>query len=215
MSFHLLRQLPAGKRASVCLRLSARRLYSAQPALQLRQSHDHEQPTSHETPVEHSPVEADAPRKRRSRTKKKSDEEHSASSGSQNRRNPLEPTRVDVYLASLQSEGVEPTLNDLEQRRPLSHPNKDSVRYVKKYNELVDVLCRSFSKAQLHGFVEQSGLHHHWKRRTRRKVDFAEVIIEGRWGWPSLEEVQRARRDKTEIVSESTFCNQFSARVGT
>lgn len=217
MSFRLLRQLPAARRATPCLRSYPCRLYSAQPALQLHPDHNHEQPTSHETTTEHIPVEAKSTaRTRRDRPTKqnKAVVEESKPSSSQSPRNPLEPTRVDIYLASLQSEGVEPTLNDLEQRRPERFPNRESTQYVEKYNELADTLCRSFSKTQLQKFVAQCGLHRDRKRSLRKKLDFAEAIIEGKWGWPSLEEVERARRDRTEVLSESTFFSQYIAFRG-
>lgn len=201
MSLHLFRRLSAVNRASACLRLPVRQLYSTQAAVLLRPDvqHDEPAPTKENAPT----ANGDASRKRKSRVSKKNKESESEASGSQSRRNPLEPTRVDMYLASLQSEGVEPTLDDLEKCRPARHPHRNSAKYAEKYNELADTLCRSFSRAQLQKFVQQCGLDRDWKRRTRRKLDFAEAIIEGKWGWPSLEEVERAKRDRTEVVTES------------
>ena len=34
------------------------------------------------------------------------------------------------------------------------------------------------------------------------QIEFAEAIIEKMWKWPSLEEVERVRRDRTEILTE-------------
>ncbi|KIJ21650.1 hypothetical protein PAXINDRAFT_64419 [Paxillus involutus ATCC 200175] len=117
-----------------------------------------------------------------------------------NTRNPLEPTRVDRYLASIRAAGLEPTLEDVERCRPGKHSRPESLRYAEEYTNLLEVLCRSFSKDQLRGFSELYKLDPIWTRSSRRKTEYAESIIEKAWGWPSLKEIERKRRDRTEVV---------------
>ncbi|KIK40011.1 hypothetical protein CY34DRAFT_289306 [Suillus luteus UH-Slu-Lm8-n1] len=115
-------------------------------------------------------------------------------------RNPLEPTRVDLYLASIHAAGLEPTLDDIERCRPKRHSSPESSKYAEEYNNLSDTLCRSFSKEQLRKFTELYNLDPIWTRCSRRKVEYAESIIEKQWNWPSLKEIERRQRDRTEVV---------------
>lgn len=64
----------------------------------------------------------------------------------------------------------------------------------------MDTLCRSFSKDQLRKFTELYNLDPIWTRCSRRKVEYAESIIEKQWNWPSLKEIERRQRDRTEVV---------------
>lgn len=118
-------------------------------------------------------------------------------------RNPLEPTRVDLYLASIHAAGLEPTLDDIERCRPKKHSSPESSKYAEEYNNLLDTLCRSFSKDQLRKFTELYQLDPVWTRTSRRKVEYAESIIEKQWNWPSLKEIERRKRDRTEVVVKS------------
>jgi hypothetical protein len=122
-------------------------------------------------------------------------------------RNPLEPTRVDLYLASIHAAGLEPTLDDIERCRPKRHSSPESSKYAEEYNTLLDTLCRSFSKDQLRKFTELYQLDPIWTRSSRRKVEYAESIVEKQWNWPSLKELERRKRDRTEVVSKSQFCS--------
>lgn len=115
-------------------------------------------------------------------------------------RNPLEPTRVDLYLASIHAAGLEPSLDDIERCRPKRHSSPESSKYAEEYNNLLDTLCRSFSKEQLRKFTELYNLDPIWTRCSRRKVEYAESIIEKQWNWPSLKEIERRQRDRTEVV---------------
>ncbi|KAJ3554628.1 hypothetical protein NM688_g3008 [Phlebia brevispora] len=116
---------------------------------------------------------------------------------------PLQPTRVDLYLASLSVSGVEPTLSDLERCRPSRHPDTLTPEYTKAYNAVLDTLCRSFSKAQLRHFIKLYHLPPALSKKSRTKTEYAETIIEEKWGWPSLEAVERAKRDRTEVAVRS------------
>jgi hypothetical protein len=205
MSLHLLRTLPAITRTTACLRFpsSSRLLCSAQPALQPLPDNDHDHLTSSaevDSIAEYTPQ--DTLRLQKYQVTKESTKAKGAS-GSRPHKDPLEPTGVDRYLARLQSEGLEPTLADLDKCRPSRYPAKYSPQYVEAYNALADTLCRSFSRAQLQRFAAFSGLLDDWKRKSKKKLDFAEAIIEKRWNWPSLEEVERVRRDRTEVLTES------------
>ncbi|KAF9240874.1 hypothetical protein BU15DRAFT_73727 [Melanogaster broomeanus] len=93
--------------------------------------------------------------------------------------------RVDRYLAFIRAAGVEPTLEDLERCRPPRHSLPESQQYADEYNALMETLGRSFTI---------------WTRSSRRKAEYAESIIEKAWGWPSLKEIERKRRDRTEVI---------------
>ncbi|CCL98990.1 uncharacterized protein FIBRA_00998 [Fibroporia radiculosa] len=112
-------------------------------------------------------------------------------------------SRVEAYLASIHAAGIEPTLADLERCRPADHAHSSSPRYPVDYNALVDTLCRSFSKEQLRKFLQQWNPNCVWCRPNRRKLQYAEWIIEKMWNWPSLKDVERAKRDRTEVSVKS------------
>lgn len=111
--------------------------------------------------------------------------------------------KVDAFLASLQSTGTEPSLEDLERGRPREYPHPESTLYAKQYNELLENLGRSFTKEQLRRFGEQYRLDHQLWRPHRRKVDYARAIVENAWGLPSLREIEKAKRERVEVVTES------------
>ncbi|GJE85757.1 mitochondrial inner-membrane-bound regulator, SLS-like protein [Phanerochaete sordida] len=121
------------------------------------------------------------------------------------KKDPMEPTGVERYLARLQAEGVEPTLQDLDKCRPPRHPPKLSEQYIEKYHELVDVVGRTFSREQLQKFAKAAGLR--GTSYKTKKIEYVEAIIEQRWGWPSLSTVEKEKRDRTEVVTESLPVN--------
>ncbi|KDQ63655.1 hypothetical protein JAAARDRAFT_169728 [Jaapia argillacea MUCL 33604] len=120
---------------------------------------------------------------------------------------PLTPAKVELYLASLTAAGLTPDLVDIDRCRPQNHANPAKAAYAEEYNGLVDTLCRSFSKDQLRAFGEMYGLDPIWTRPNRKKVEYAESIIEKQWGWPSLKEVERQKRDRTEVNVKSFLLN--------
>lgn len=124
----------------------------------------------------------------------------------------LDFTKVESYLASIRAAGLEPTLEDIEKLRPAKHSRPDTEKYIEEYHTLLDTLCRAFSKDQLRRFTQLYKLDSKWTRAKRRKLEYAESIIEEQWGWPSLREMEKRRIDKTEIVSKSLFC--YSAPEG-
>lgn len=114
-------------------------------------------------------------------------------------RKPLQPSRVETYLSSLQAAGLQPSLADLERCRPAKHAHPNSPQYTVDYNTLLDTLNRSFSKEQLRKFLEQWDPNCVWCRSHRKKIQYAEAIVERMWTWPSLKDIERAKRDRTEV----------------
>jgi hypothetical protein len=110
---------------------------------------------------------------------------------------------VHAFLASLHSTGSQPSLGDLERGRPREYAHPESTLYAKQYNGLLDQLGRSFTKEQLRRFSEQYQLNPRLWRTGKRKIDYARAIVENAWGWPSLREVEKAKRERTEILTES------------
>lgn len=107
------------------------------------------------------------------------------------------PNKVDAYLASLRVEGIEPTLADLERLAPKRIPSPNSPKYAEAYNKALSRLCRTFSKDQLRRFCHELHLA---SKRSRRKVDFAEAIMEKAWGWKNLQELEEQKRGASEIL---------------
>lgn len=79
--------------------------------------------------------------------------------------------------------------------------NPDSPEYIEQYHRLVDTLCRSFSKTQILRFARIYALQ--GVNTKTKKIEMAEAIIERKWGWPNLLEVEKAKRDRTEVVTEA------------
>ncbi len=71
---------------------------------------------------------------------------------------------------------------------------------ISQYHSLRGNICRSFSNDQLRGFSQQYGLR---LGSNRKKKMVAEAIVEKAWHWPSLRELKRAQRDRTEVTSQS------------
>ncbi|EIW86616.1 hypothetical protein CONPUDRAFT_45660 [Coniophora puteana RWD-64-598 SS2] len=118
-------------------------------------------------------------------------------------RGPRQTTRAEEYLASLRAAGFEPSLKDIERCRPRKHAEPSSVAYITQYNDLLSTLCHSFSREQLKRFAQLYGLPAQWTRSNKRKVHFAEAIIEQQWKWPSLKEAEKLYRDSTEECVET------------
>ncbi|CDO78228.1 hypothetical protein BN946_scf184726.g3 [Trametes cinnabarina] len=134
-------------------------------------------------------------------------ESASAEPSFKGRSNPEDSTepfsRVQSYLASINATGTEPTLEDLDQCRPRKQPPPHSPEYIETYRELIQTLCRSFTKEQLRKFLVQTLGESRHSAKTRKKADYAESIIEQLWKWPTLKQLEKARRDRTEIVSKA------------
>lgn len=121
-----------------------------------------------------------------------------------------EPSKTESYLLSLLIDGAVPTLYDLERLKPSEHSDPRSTEYAREYHTLLDNICRSFSNQQLRRFSQQYGLRLSSKRR---KMAFAEAIVEKAWRWPSLGELNRAQRDRIELASKSTYTHDFHASL--
>lgn len=113
------------------------------------------------------------------------------------------PNGVEEHLASVTAAGLAPTMSDLERCRPARYPYPRTPKYGEEYNAVVSTLCRCFSKAQLRGFLASWDVNTPLAGSKRKKVEYAESIIENMWGWPSLKEIQRAARDRTEVATKS------------
>jgi hypothetical protein len=109
-------------------------------------------------------------------------------------------SKTESYLLSLFSSGDTPTLHDLERLKPSRHSDPRSTEYALEYRTLLDNICRSFSSDQLRSFSQNYGLQLSPKRR---KMLFAEAIVEKAWRWPSLRDLKRVQRDRTEMISQS------------
>ncbi|THH33503.1 hypothetical protein EUX98_g623 [Antrodiella citrinella] len=105
---------------------------------------------------------------------------------------------VESHLASLNATGTVPSMADLERFRTSKHSNPDSPRYSAQYGDLVNKLYRSFSKDQLFSFMQEYDPLSSKSRSGRRKMDYVESVLE-EWGWPTLKEAERAKRDRTEV----------------
>ncbi len=116
---------------------------------------------------------------------------------------PLKFNGVDTYLASLRAGGIEPVLDDLERCKPPFKPPPEGKHYAAAYEELVERLCRTFSKAQLRDFCTQYGIEGKLMGKKQRKDGYAELILTKQWGWENLREIERRRRDRTEVISKS------------
>ncbi|EPT03978.1 hypothetical protein FOMPIDRAFT_139591 [Fomitopsis schrenkii] len=112
------------------------------------------------------------------------------------------PNGVEEHLASVTAAGLAPTMSDLERCRPARYPYPRTPKYGEEYNAVVSTLCRCFSKAQLRGFLASWDVNTPLAGSKRKKVEYAESIIENMWGWPSLKEIQRAARDRTEVATK-------------
>ncbi|KAH9969018.1 hypothetical protein BC827DRAFT_1121818 [Russula dissimulans] len=112
----------------------------------------------------------------------------------------LGPSKTESYLSSLFTDGATPTLQDLERLKPSEHSVPQSKKYAHEYLTLLNTICRSFSHDQLRSFSQQYGLH---IGSNQRKMSVAEAIVEKAWRWPSLKELKRAQRDRTEVTSRT------------
>ena len=137
-------------------------------------------------------------RKTKKSTKKELSEEWRPS------RSLTDPSRVETFLSSIAASGQEPTIADVERHRPSHYPKPGTRQYTDQYNALLDTLSRSFTKNQLQSCLVDYGVKTKGKRHTTKK-DFTKAIVEGPWGWPSLEKVEKDRRDRTEVTSQRAY----------
>ncbi|KAH9947903.1 hypothetical protein B0H21DRAFT_736078 [Amylocystis lapponica] len=199
MSRHILHQARFTQSfCSASVPLSRRRCFSALPAFK----------SSHTQASEHDPVPesshhavadrmaaGDPPQQRLKRGRASRAQQTQVSTAIV----PRQTEGVEAYLASLHVAGLEPTLADLERCRPDTHAPPDSPQYPADYGALIDTLSRAFSKEQLRVFLEKCNVGSIWSRPNRTKVQYAESIIEKLWDWPCLKEIERAKRDRTEV----------------
>ncbi|KAJ4001041.1 hypothetical protein F5050DRAFT_1727364 [Lentinula boryana] len=116
-------------------------------------------------------------------------------------RNLLEESKIQSYLDHIAETSNTVTLADITRLQPNDHSDPETPEYEEEYNALVDRLCRSFSKKQLHSFIKMLELE--GARRKSSKQHHAVHIIEDGWGWPSLAKVKARKRDWSEVLSQS------------
>ncbi|KZT30476.1 hypothetical protein NEOLEDRAFT_1237729 [Neolentinus lepideus HHB14362 ss-1] len=92
------------------------------------------------------------------------------------------------------------TLEDLERYRPQTRPDPEDSKYPHAYNRLVDTLNRAFAKRQLQKFAAMYGLDIPSKFT---KLEVMEAIVERQWEWPTLAEVEKQKRDRSEVLAHS------------
>lgn len=207
MSLNLLRQgARVGRLTLPRLVFPARHAYSAQALQALSTSAPSDTPPecSQRPPepvaaVNNAPTISEEPPANPLKKPNKTRKKKRAAQDGKPLRDPLQPTRVDLYLASLTSQGLEPKLADLERCRPQKHPRDDTPQYAEAYHALIDTLCRSFSKAQLRAFVVEYGLDEAFSSASMKKMQYAAAIMEQKWEWPSLKLLEQRKRDNTEV----------------
>ncbi len=222
----LLRQRASTKHliyaTSVIRSRSSRRLYSAQHSLDEHPYDVSVQAGTSNTDHQHTTTEAGQtlgetstgtkavkPKKRTRQPKKKSKEETEVRKPS---RSLSDPSRVENFLSSIAASGQDPTIEDIERHRPEKHAQPESAQYAEEYNALVDTLGRSFTKEQLHRCLNQYGARV-GNARSSTKLRFVKAIIEDQWGWPSLEKVEKDKRDRTEVIRKRTcYANNHITR---
>lgn len=122
-------------------------------------------------------------------------------------------SRTDMYLASLRSESKEPLLEDLLRLQPAGDPlSTDSKGYTTAYRELVDRVCLSFTKKQLQHFARDMGLGltrtTHGGKKERHKMEYVEAIME-KWGWQNPRDVEKKRKEASEVAVQSEFTHSL------
>ncbi|EEB91443.1 hypothetical protein MPER_10192 [Moniliophthora perniciosa FA553] len=181
---------------------SSVRLYSIQAALssprELAAPHHSVESTSEPSPPPSSAISstghsATASKPRRKRAKGKGSPEPP-------QKNILEENKVEEYLAEIAASKDLVTLEDLYRLRPKRHAKPDSPEYEGDYNQLLDKIQQTFNRKQLIYFVETLLNISPPKRKT--KSTYVVQIIEKAWGWPSLTETQKRRRDWSEVETE-------------
>ncbi|KAI0331950.1 hypothetical protein GY45DRAFT_1299916 [Cubamyces sp. BRFM 1775] len=196
MSFPLLRQATIPQSLAAARRIASRcRCYSAVAAAHAQ---SRQEPESHDA----TPVAGPSSRQQDAVTANNTKSQPALTGLNDEKEDPEPFSRVQSYLASINASGAEPTLEDLEQCRPSKQPQPHSPRYVQAYTELIATLCRSFTKEQLRKFLVQTlGTSRHCAT-NRKKAEYAESILEKLWGWPTLKELEKAKRDRTEVLTK-------------
>lgn len=107
--------------------------------------------------------------------------------------------RTELYLESIIAQGVEPTLADLEQLRPPEPTERDlrSPMYKTIYEEAIEAIDRPFTKQQLRTLAQQILSKEISRRATKRFI--MDLILTKAWGLPSPAQVEKERRERTEI----------------
>ncbi|KAI0094978.1 hypothetical protein BDY19DRAFT_988764 [Irpex rosettiformis] len=146
-------------------------------------------------------VDGDKQRTSRRRSKAPAKKSKSQAEDQKPPRKPKDPSRVETFLSSIAASVQEPTIADLERHRPRTRPRIETEQYTEAYNALLETLCRSFTKDQLHRCLVQYGVRVKGARSATKSY-FAKAVVEGQWGWPNLEKVEKDIRDRTEVTRQ-------------
>ncbi|THV04838.1 hypothetical protein K435DRAFT_850387 [Dendrothele bispora CBS 962.96] len=113
--------------------------------------------------------------------------------------NLFQESKLQAYLDSIHETQDKLTLDDLTRLKPAKHSLALSPAYEDEYNQVLEKLQRSFTKSQLSYFLRfYPGIGKPGKY-DRSKSGYAAYIIERAWGWPSISEVRKTKRDLSEV----------------
>lgn len=104
-----------------------------------------------------------------------------------------------MYLDQLLSEGVEPTVEDLERFRPKQCPDPmvDLSKYKQVYTQTFEDLDRAFNRDQVVSFVDS--ILNYPPSAQARKNQMIGTIMKKHWDMPSPAQVEKERKEQTEI----------------
>ncbi|KAF5375107.1 hypothetical protein D9758_000177 [Tetrapyrgos nigripes] len=115
----------------------------------------------------------------------------------------FEYSKLQAYLDSIDETKHVLTPEDLARIQPPKHTDDIlSAQYEAEYERIFKKLQQSFSKEQLMTFLD---MHHKGDNPdgySRTKAGYTARIIEQLWGWPSMVEVRRIKRDLSQVDTE-------------
>ena len=99
----------------------------------------------------------------------------------------------------------EPTVRDLQRFRPrhIPDPVSQAHRYKQMYKAARHSLGRSFTRDQLHSFVEK--LLEITPSRRSRKSELLDLILSKAWGFTSPAQLENERREQTEVKKKGKW----------
>lgn len=114
--------------------------------------------------------------------------------------------RTEIFLDKLLSEGLEPTPEDLERFRPDHYPDPVTqfARYKTTFAEVANDLDRSFTRDQIVVLITSS--LDFTPTKTSRKNQLIDLILTKHWNLPSPSQLERERKEKTEVRKQGKLC---------
>ncbi|KAH7107131.1 hypothetical protein BKA62DRAFT_825685 [Auriculariales sp. MPI-PUGE-AT-0066] len=128
---------------------------------------------------------------------------------------PRQPGRSEAFVELLKASVQEPTLHEVERLRPEEQPDLNSAEYTVAFNEVVDSICKRFSKNQIRKMTEevaQGAL----KRIPSTKIAWAQLIVTLKWGWRDPKEIasEQAERMKVHATIYKVAPNELFLLLG-